>query len=290
VTPAITRRPYEPRRLETLTTFATWHPISRQNAPPVRRILETWSGAVFEVLAGGRTALVAAVVDRMENVHDAALLEVLGWDDSVPLATLLGSVVGDAVEVARAAGRPVLSLSLPAGFVSEVGDGWSAVEGSFVMERGVEQWSTPPLPEGTAWEDLTVAGLPEHYAALKAAFVADPGTMIPPFPTFADVAMASDPPVRVLRSRGVEVGFARVTLEPARLGYVASVGRVPAEKGRGWGPIVLAEAMRVLVDRGCTRMRLGVTASNVAAVRLYQRTGFQVVESWVTWHRAVENA
>ena len=88
----------------------------------------------------------------------------------------------------------------------------------------------------------------------------------------------------------MEVGFARVTLEPARLGYVASVGRVPAEKGRGWGPIVLAEAMRVLVDRGCTRMRLGVTASNVAAVRLYQRTGFQVVESWVTWHRAVENA
>lgn len=284
---ALARRPYTPQRLETLLTFAKYHPISAVHTTPTRQVLTTFAApqGVFELTAGGRTALVAAVVDRMANVHDAALVEVLAWDDEVPFEPLLLALIPDAEAVGRAAGRPRLSLSLPAGLT--VGEGWTAVEGSFVMERPAVPWPAPTLPEGAAWEDLAPEGVDEHYAVLQAAFAGDPGTMIPDRATFGGVALASRPPVRVLRRRGEEIGFARVSLESFGVGYVASIGRIPSARGLGLGPVVLAEALRMLLARGATRFRLGVTASNAAAVSLYERSGFTVVESWVTWHRAL---
>lgn len=286
--PVLARRPYTPRRLETLATFAEYHPISRFNAPPIRRILGTWAtpDGVLEWTVDGRTALVGAVVAGMENVHDAALLEILGWDEDTPFGPLLDAVTPVALALAKS--RPKLSLSLPSGFAGEVGPAWTAAEGSFVMARGNEPWPDPPLPAGATWEDLSRATVAEHYAVMKRAFVDDPGTMIPPFPTFGDVALVSDPPVRILRREGVEIGFARVSLEGDGLGYVATIGRDPSARGQGLGPIVLAEALRVLAARGMTRFRLGVTASNSSAVELYRRSGFTVVESWITWLRPVE--
>lgn len=292
-TGTVERHPYDRRRLDALVAYAEAHRPSPYVNLPVRRLLTELAPpeGVIELRVGGRTALVGAVVDKCENLHDAALLEVLGLDDDVAPGPLLAAAATIGRSVARAAGRPCLSMALPVRLESALAglDGWTPAEGSYVMERDLAPWPAPALPAGGAWEDLAVERVGEHYETIRAAFSADPGMLLPDLATFAASSLAADPPVRVLRVNGAEAGFARVSFEEGgRVGYVANIGRSPAWRGGGLGPVVLAEAMRVLAGRKVERFRLGVTATNTAAVGLYERAGFRIVETWRTWRQPVD--
>ncbi len=301
--PPIARVPFDPRRLEALATYAEAHRPSPYVNLPIRRLLSELAPreGVIELRVAGRTAFVAAVVDRCDNLNDAAMLEVLGWDDEAPLAPLLAAAIPIARDVARAAGRGAVSLSLPARLVGALGaerppdaadapsSAWRDADGSYVLERDLAPFPSPALPPGARWVDLSADRLASHHACLRAAFVDDPHMMIPDYETFAAAALRADPPVRLLVAGGEEVGFARVTLEEGgRLGYVATIGRAPTWRGRGLGAVVLAEALRVLAARRVERFRLGVTATNAAAIALYRRTGFEVVEAWRGWLHPVD--
>ncbi|MFN7142635.1 MAG: GNAT family N-acetyltransferase [Myxococcota bacterium] len=289
----VERHPYDRRRLDALVAYAEAHRPSAYVNLPVRRLLTDLASpeGVIELRMGGRTALVGAVVDKCENLHDAALLEVLGIDADAAPAPLLAAAAAIGRSVARSAGRPRLSLALPVPLDAALAglDGWTPAEGSYVMERDLAPWPSPALPPGGAWEDLAVERVGEHYETIRAAFAADPGMLLPDLATFAAASLASDPPVRVLRVAGAEVGFARVSFEEGgRVGYVATIGRSPAWRGGGLGPVVLAEALRVLARRKVERFRLGVTATNTAAVGLYERAGFRIAETWRTWRQPVD--
>ena len=284
------RVPYDPRRREALAAFSEAHRPSPYVRLPVRRLLGGLARpeGTIELRVRGRPAFVAVVVDRCENLYDAALLEVLGWDRRAPLAPFLAAALPVARAVALAAGRSCVSLSLPVPLAGAFdAAGWLPGEGSYVLERTTDPWPSPPLPAGAAWEDLSQAGVTAHYHVLRAAFADDPGMMTPDLATFTAATLAADPPVRVLRVNGVEVGFARVALEPDGVGTVATVGRAPDWRGARLGDIVLAEAMRLLVARGAARLRLGVTATNAPALALYRRAGFSVVEAWRGWRLAL---
>ncbi|MDP2314125.1 MAG: N-acetyltransferase [Pseudomonadota bacterium] len=287
----LVRCPYTPDRLEGLVAFSDANPPSRVHAAPTRRLFEELAPpeGVLDIAADGRRAFAGAVVDRCENLHDAALLEVLGWDRAVPLPALLDVATPPALAVARRARRATVSLSLPVGLGGDLpAAGWTRAEGSYVMERDLSAWSPPPSPPNAAWEDLSPLGVAEHYDVVRAAFADDPGMMLPDLPTFALASLGAAVPVRVLRAAGREIAFARGTLEEGgRLGYVASIGRAPEWQGRGLGPVVLAEALRQLAARRVVRFRLGVTATNPAALALYRRWGFVEVEAWQTWRRAL---
>jgi ribosomal protein S18 acetylase RimI-like enzyme len=287
------RAPYRRTHADALVAFAGANPPSPLLALPARRILVSLAPpeGVFDLARDGRRCFVAAVVDRCDNLHDAALLEVLGWDRDVPLDTLLAEVTPDALEVGRAAGRALLSLSLPAGVGGDLAAaGWAVAEGSYILERDRSPWDTPPLPPGARWEDLDRRGVAEHYAVLRAAFADDPAMMVPDLATFSAVSLGAPLPVRVLRRDGCELAFSRVTVEDGRVGYVASIGRAPEWRGRGLGCVALAEALRQLATQPVGRFRLGVTATNTAAVALYLRAGFRVLETWQTWRRPLESA
>lgn len=294
----LTRRPYTRTRLDALAAYASANALSRVHTPPARRLLDELSPpeGVVELQLDGRCVFVGAVVDRCENLHDAALLEVLGWDRATPLDLLLAEATPVAIAVGRRAGRANLSLSLPAHRTGALAaQGWTLGEASYVLERDVSPWPTPPLPPGAAWEDLSPLGVAEHYDVVRAAFAQDPGMMLPDLDTFAAASLGAALPVRVLRAQvdpagerlgGDEIAFARAVLEDnGRVGYIASIGRAPGWKGRGLGPVVLAEVIRQLVARGVYRLRLGVTATNTSAYELYRRAGFVEVEGWETWRR-----
>ncbi|MES2643925.1 MAG: GNAT family N-acetyltransferase [Myxococcota bacterium] len=293
------RRPYTRARLDALVAFASTHALSRVHAPPARRLLAELAPpeGVIELVADGQPVFVGAVIDRCENLHDAALFEVLGWDGTTPLDVLLAEATPIAIAVGRRAGRAQLSLSLPARQAGALqGQGWIRGEASYVLERDLSPWPSPAPPAGAEWEDLSPLDVAEHYDAVRAAFAEDPGMMLPDLDTFAVASLGAAVPVRVLRAlsarRGeAEIAFARVVLEDeGRVGYIASIGRAPAWKGRGLGPVALAEALRQLVRLGVARLRLGVTATNAAAVELYRRTGFVEVERWETWRRPLSEA
>ncbi len=59
------------------------------------------------------------------------------------------------------------------------------------------------------------------------------------------------------------------------MGQHQNLGIAPAHRGRGLGSLLLAHAADGFLRAGLSRMHLEVTTDNTAAVRLYQRLGFQ---------------
>ena len=59
-------------------------------------------------------------------------------------------------------------------------------------------------------------------------------------------------------------------------GEVRTVGRVPTYRGRGLGPRLVAEGLRLLRADGAGDIDLAVEADNERALDLYRRFGFEV--------------
>ena len=55
-----------------------------------------------------------------------------------------------------------------------------------------------------------------------------------------------------------------------------TVARAPAYRGRGVGPLAVAEALRVLRESGAPDIELSVEAGNERALDLYRRFAFEV--------------
>jgi ribosomal protein S18 acetylase RimI-like enzyme len=68
----------------------------------------------------------------------------------------------------------------------------------------------------------------------------------------------------------------RVAQEGAR-GKIRIVGRAPAYRGRGIGPRLIAEGLRLLRAGGAGDVDLDVETENERALELYRRFGFEVV-------------
>jgi GNAT superfamily N-acetyltransferase len=58
----------------------------------------------------------------------------------------------------------------------------------------------------------------------------------------------------------------------------------PAQRGRGYGEVMLAYLARLAVDRGCGRVEWSVLDWNEPALRFYRRLGAAAMEEW-TVHR-----
>lgn len=284
---------YDPRRLEALVAYAEAHPISPFTTLPLRRMLTTLTPpeGVLELRRHHRTVFVGVVVDRCENLQDAAVLEPLGVDGRVSLRACVAAAAPIAVDVAETARRKAVRVSLPGITTKTLGiTGWNETVGSYVLERAASALPGAPLPDGARWGGLTAADIPEHHRVMRAAFARDPGMMLPDLDTFAAATLAAPVPIRVLRVGGAEAGFVRVLVEPGGIGQIATIGRAPTFRGAGLGPALLSEAARLLLERGVTRFRLGVTADNTAALRLYTAAGFETVETWRTWCTPVGQA
>lgn len=68
----------------------------------------------------------------------------------------------------------------------------------------------------------------------------------------------------------------KITPEAAEI-YV--LGVAPAQAGHGYGKLLLQAGLQRLLELGHSRVELYVDAANTAALRLYQRCGFEIVET-----------
>jgi [ribosomal protein S18]-alanine N-acetyltransferase len=67
--------------------------------------------------------------------------------------------------------------------------------------------------------------------------------------------------------------------DQGRFGAIQNLGITAAHRGRGLGSILLAAALEGFHFHGLPRAYLEVTASNLGAVRLYERSGFSIVKT-----------
>ncbi len=68
----------------------------------------------------------------------------------------------------------------------------------------------------------------------------------------------------------------------AQLGEIESLGVLPAYRGQGIGSRLLGELISQLAAAGVHDLVLGVLPGNTAAIRLYQRFGFQPTWSYLS--------
>lgn len=85
----------------------------------------------------------------------------------------------------------------------------------------------------------------------------------------------------------VACGTVQGIFDTAFVGSIQNVGVAPAQRGMGLGSNLLIRALRGFRQADQQFATLEVTARNTAAIRLYQRIGFEIVR---TVYRSVELA
>ncbi len=96
----------------------------------------------------------------------------------------------------------------------------------------------------------------------------------------------------VVRLKAVEaeqmVGFVAGDPRPSEgFSWIATIGVLPEFRGRGYGGALLKACEAQLTT---ARVRLSVRASNTDAIRLYEKSGYQLIERWGKYYNDGEDA
>lgn len=251
----------------------------------LRELTSDAAGVVVLHDADG-VALVATVIDRVRNGADAASLEMLGVRAPVPAGIFTRLVLEPAVAFARSGERRALHVALqPSRLPADGAEhalrdaGFERAYDTFEMRRPS---SAPPpptpdaLPPGWTWAQLDGARVDEAHTALVAMFRDAPATNIIPIEDFRTAVTSGAARWRALLDGDRIAGLVRAVPHGDR-GEVRILGRIPAYRGQGLGPRLLAEGLRVLADAGLREVDLHVEAANEEALDLYHRFGFKIL-------------
>lgn len=87
--------------------------------------------------------------------------------------------------------------------------------------------------------------------------------------------LARRQPAYVLMDHGLAVGMAGLTIQPEKKNYDVTFLQVDRRyQGRGYGRILLTQAMAILKARGADKLTIGVNRFNLPALALYRSAGF----------------
>jgi ribosomal protein S18 acetylase RimI-like enzyme len=266
---ATQRSPYDDRLLKMLLLQLTSDPAG-----------------VFVIRDDGGIVLAATVVDRAPNGVGAASLETLGVRAPLPTAIFARLVVEPALAFVRAGACRALHVPLPPARLPADGAeralrdaGFAHGHDTFDMRRPASAPvppDPPPLPDALSWATLDGARADEAHAALAEIFRDAPSANLMPVADFRQGVTSGAFRWRVLLDGGRIAGLVRAVPHGAT-GELRIVGRLPAYRGRGLGPRLVAEGLRLLAEAGAGDVDLQVEAGNERALDLYRRFGFEVV-------------
>jgi GNAT superfamily N-acetyltransferase len=246
--------------------------------------------AVLDLWAGLERTAVAIVADAVENAANAAELVVLAATPGSLDPAAVEAMLTAAERVAMAGPRANLEVALPPALAFAEAllrlRGYDDAYGMFDMVTPLGEVVSPAaLPRGFRWEDLSAPTVDRFYEAVRLAFAEVPGVSLPDVETFRARNLSHRPPVRLLFSGGDLAGFARVKGGAGEPGWVDLVGRAPRFRGRGLGPHLLDEALRLLADLGAVEARLQVVSRNPRAIALYRSRGFTLAREQLVMTR-----
>jgi ribosomal protein S18 acetylase RimI-like enzyme len=165
--------------------------------------------------------------------------------------------------------------------------GWVHVRSQFELLRPAEGLPTASWPPG-----VTVSGLGDDATEVHRLVYLDagwgdvPGHTVRSLDEWLDLFVTDvDPAQQVLcRQGGRLLGVALGKVFTDGTGWVAQLAVRRDAQGRGLGRALLAEAFGRRVAAGATQLGLGVSATNAAALRLYESLGLTVDREWMV-HR-----
>ncbi|MCG2785917.1 MAG: GNAT family N-acetyltransferase [Anaerolineae bacterium] len=104
------------------------------------------------------------------------------------------------------------------------------------------------------------------------------------------IAVLSFPGVVRLKAieNGKMIGFIAGDPRPGEdLGWIATIGVLPNQRGKGIGRALLAACERQMP---LSRIRLSVRQSNHQAIRMYEQAGYRSVDHWLRYYNDGEDA
>jgi ribosomal protein S18 acetylase RimI-like enzyme len=284
-----------PLDLDEALAFCARHAVGYLDEPTRRRLLTSLTSdpAGSIVLGDGRgeLRLVATVVDVIDDRTAAAELAVLGARPGLAGAAFAGEVLAPARAFARAVGRRKLHVARPT-FVDDVDDvdeilaraGFAFAYETFAMQRAgaVVDAAEPAPPCGWRWAPLDDTLVAPAHAALLEMFKGAPSTTLAPLDVFRRGAFLSPPGWHALLDGPTIAGLVRVSASGER-GEVRVLGRAPAYRGRGVGPLLVERGLRLLAAAGARAVTLEVAATNERALELYRSFGFELLQRTPTF-------
>ena len=284
--------PFAPGDVDAVVAFCVAHGGLYDAALTRFLLLELTSDPAGVIVIGddGGPTLVAAVIDRGQNGADAASLETLGVRAPLAAAPFTRLVIEPAVAFARAGERRALHVALPPALMPADGAGQALREAGFAHAYDTYAMRRPgsapataaseALPAGWSWAALDATRVDEAHAALVEIFRDAPSTNLRPLEDFRQAVASGAVRWQVLLDGDRLAGLVQIALHGAGgaiQGEVRTIGRVPTYRGRGIGPRLVAEGLRLLREGGAGDVDLGVEADNERALDLYRRFAFDVV-------------
>ena len=283
---SLRRLPFAPADADAIIAFCAAHG-SFDGSLLRRLLLDLTSGPDGVVVIGDAAGpvLVCTVVDRAYNGADAAHLETLGLRAPLSAAAFTHLVLEPALAFARGGGRSALYVPVPAerppadDAERALRDaGFTHVYDGFEMRRdgaGPAPALDEALPAGWSWAALDGTRIDAAHAALLEMFRGAPSFSLSPLAQFRRAVASGTTVWRALLDDERIAGLVHIAVHGAR-GELRTVGRAPAYRGRGVGPRLVAEGLRLLRAGGAGDVDLSVEAANESALALYRRFGFEV--------------
>ncbi len=285
-TDSLHRLPFTASDADAIIAFCAAH--GSFDAALVRRLLLDLTSdpaGVVVIGDGAGPRLVCAVIDRVFNGADAAHLETLGVRAPVSVAAFTRLVLEPALAFARGGPRRALYVVAPPerpatdDAARALGDaGFSHAYDGFDMRRDGTTPPPPPpapLPAGWSWAPLDGPRIDAAHAALMEIFQGAPSFSLSPLAAFRRAVESRVTVWRALLDGDRIAGLVHVAVNGTH-GDVQTVGRSPAYRGRGVGPRLVGEGLRLLREGGAGDVTLSVEAANESALNLYRRFGFEV--------------
>ncbi|MDG6928651.1 MAG: GNAT family N-acetyltransferase [Nitrososphaerota archaeon] len=132
--------------------------------------------------------------------------------------------------------------------------------------------------------DINMRTLPEHYSD---EFYYD---LLENFPEGFIIAVKGERVVGYVINR-TEFGFSNVKgFSLTKKGHVVSVAILEEHRRKGLGRLLMEEALKAMVEKGCKEAFLEVRATNTAAVSLYEAMDFKTMDTLRHYYRDGEDA
>jgi ribosomal protein S18 acetylase RimI-like enzyme len=279
--------PFAPADTDRLVAFCVAHGSPHDEALVGRMLLYLTSdpSGVLAWDDDDGPVVVATVLDRTVNGADAANLEILGARAPLGAEAVWDLVASPGLAFARGGVRRALHLALYPGLVERVEEterslherGFTPAYTSYLMRRPRAPAAIQPLEPGWRWAPVDEARIDEAHSAIAEMFAGSTSLSLSSLPDFRR-AVSTGPDVwRALLDGERLAGLVRVIAVGTGEGRVGMLGRMPRYRGRGLGARLLAEALRLLGERGAHDVTLDVESENEGALSLYRQFGFEVV-------------
>lgn len=287
------RRSFSPSDLTSVQSFVKSHPWSKDlESSLVTRFLTDLVSSnemIFDLFEGDERVMTAALVDAIENAANSANLEIVGINKGPQNEMLFNELFNLAKKVLPASKNSIdisFDQTLPITEENLLQNGFRPAYSMYglIKTSPVSTEKILPSTEFTL-SKLIEADYEKYHSVVKKAFEKNEDTNVPLLSEMRMQLLIADVSPVVLKMNNKIIGFYHLKIDEddTSVGTVNILGLLSEYRGKGFGSVLLNEALKELTDLNVKTYKLSVAAHNEKALQLYLDYGFLIEEKSVVY-------